>query len=62
MMNSTEYIILWEEGFHPVVALGVRFKPWDSGFIADGIVTECVEAGWSKNENWSLTGRCSQLR
>jgi hypothetical protein len=38
--------VIWPEGFTKAVAPGVKFKLWDSGFIADGIVTERVEAGW----------------
>ncbi len=40
--------VIWEEGFRAVVVPRVRFKLWDSGFIADGVVTERVEAGWNQ--------------
>ena len=45
---DAECIILWEEGFHSVVAPGVRFKLWDGRFIADGVITERVETGWNR--------------
>jgi hypothetical protein len=38
--------VIWPEGFTKIVAPGVQFKLWDSGFFARGSVTERCEAGW----------------
>lgn len=34
------------ELFRDVVAPGVKFRLWDAGFFADGVVLDRVEAGW----------------
>jgi hypothetical protein len=38
--------VIWPEGFVKIVAPGVQFKLWDSGFFARGSVTERCESGW----------------
>jgi hypothetical protein len=45
---DADCIVIWEEGFRSVVAPGVKFKLWESGFIADGLITERIEAGWNQ--------------
>jgi len=39
--------VIWPEGFTKAVAPGVKFKLWDGGYIADGIITERIEEGWN---------------
>ena len=43
---DAECRVIWPEGFTSVVAPGVKFKLWDSGFFADGVVTKRYDAGW----------------
>jgi len=43
---DAECRVIWPEGFINVVKKDVKFKLWDGGFFADGIVTERIEAGW----------------
>ena len=38
--------VIWPEGFTKIVAPGVKFRLWDSGFFARGVVTERCDAGW----------------
>lgn len=38
--------VIWPEGFRKVVWPGVHFRLWDSGFFADGTVTERFEDEW----------------
>ena len=38
--------VIWPEGFREVVRPGVHFRLWDSGFFADGTVTERFEEEW----------------
>ncbi len=38
--------VIWPEGLREAVRLGVRFRLWDSGFFADGIVIETFEDEW----------------
>ena len=39
--------VIWPEGFTKAVVPGAKFRLWDSGFFAEGVVTERNEAGWS---------------
>lgn len=38
--------VIWPEGFRNIVQPGVKFRLWDSGFFADGVVTDRCEEGW----------------
>jgi hypothetical protein len=38
--------VIWPEGFRKVVKPGVSFQLWDSGFFADGKVTEIFPDQW----------------
>lgn len=38
--------VLWPEGFTQIVVPGVRFRLWELGFFADGVVTERCDTGW----------------
>jgi hypothetical protein len=38
--------VIWPEGFRDFVKPGVRFRLWDSGFFADGMITERFEDQW----------------
>lgn len=44
---DSECCVIWTEGFFNVIKAGVKFKLWDGGFFANGIVTEKVEEGWA---------------
>lgn len=43
---DAECRVIWPEGFANVVAPGVKFRLWDGGFFARGVVTERCEGGW----------------
>ena len=39
--------VIWPEVFKSAVHAGVRFRLWDSGYFADGVVLERHDASWS---------------
>lgn len=38
--------VIWPEGFRDVVRPGVHFRLWDTGYFADGTVTERFDDEW----------------
>lgn len=41
--------VIWPEGFAAAVRPGVKFRLWDCGFFAAGVVTERCESGWQES-------------
>ena len=38
--------LIWLEGFRNVLKPGVKFKLWDAGFFATGVVTKKFDSAW----------------
>ena len=38
--------VIWPDAFAKIVAPGVKFRLWDAGFFARGVVTERCADGW----------------
>lgn len=43
---NVECTVIWPEGFRHAVYPGAKFRLWDGGYFADGVVMKRYEAGW----------------